>query len=145
MKTNLKYFVILVLLFFFASCSVKDSCQSLEIRNNTSDTIIVEYNTTTHKGLITIPYIFEDASNKPNVKSVTIFDKYYNRTEMLPLLTDTDLQSIINNMAIYKIYNKDTIKLDIDYYDINNWSLDEFVDDEIKAYYYYLTIEKNVD
>lgn len=143
MKTNLKYFVILLL--FFVSCSVKDSGQLLGIRNITNDTILVDYNTTTHNGLITIPFIFEETSNKPIVNSVTIFDSCYPNIDILPLLTNEDLKSIINNLDIYKINNGDTIKLDIDCYDINNWNLDEIVDDEIRNYDYFLIIDKNSD
>ncbi|MBN2663635.1 MAG: hypothetical protein JXR68_08285 [Bacteroidales bacterium] len=140
-----KFLLLGGLILFFASCSVKDSTQTLYINNNTSDTIIIEYNTKTDNGAKTLPFIFEDASNEPIVNLFYIYNSYYPDIDNLPLLTNDDLKQIISYLNIYKIFNGDTIKLDIDCYDINNWKLRESIDDQVKIHDYFLNLDENAD
>ncbi len=127
-------------LLLFASCSVKNSCELLEISNTTGDTLIIKYHTTTAQGVLTLPYI-GDASNTPIVQSASVYNKYYSDIDILPLLTNEDLKNIIKHLSVYKVSGKDTVKLDVDCYDIEKWKLDNFVDDEIRAYYYRLNLD----
>lgn len=142
MKIKLIFIGIIV---FLSSCSVKDSNQVLFIKNNTNDTVIIKYNTTTDNGVQKLHPMYLNEYNEFAISHATIFYSYYYDIAVLPLFTDNDLKDIIKELTIYKVHNKDTFKLDIDYNDISNWTFYEHIDDEIRGYEYTLNLDKNSD